>query len=69
MLRLLGLYFCRIQSKMVFEPKTAVKRLMMIPMLRVTAKPLMGPVPKIKRTKVVISVVMWASNIVTHAFE
>ena len=32
MLRLLGLYLASIQSKMVFEPKTAVKRLMMMPM-------------------------------------
>ncbi len=42
---------------------------MMIPMLRVTAKPFIGPVPKMKRTKVVISVVMWASKIVTQAFD
>ena len=68
-LRLLGLYLTSIQSKMVFEPKTAVKRLIMMPMASVTAKPFMGPVPKMKRMKVVMSVVIWASKIVTHAFE
>ena len=69
MLKLLGLYFVTIQSKITFDPKTAVKRLIIMPTLKVTAKPFIGPVPKIKRIKVVIRVVMCASKIVSHAFE
>ena len=67
MLKLLGLYFVIIQSKITFDPKTAVKRFMTIPMLNVRAKPLIGPVPKIKRKSAVISVVTWASITVSHA--
>jgi hypothetical protein len=69
MLKLLGLYFINIQSKIVFEPTTAVKRLIMTPILNVTAKPFIDPVPKIKRINVVIRVVTCESKIVTHAFS
>ncbi len=69
MLRLLGLYFVIIQSKITFDPKTAVKRLIKIPILSVTAKPLIGPVPKIKSAAAVVSVVTWASITVSHALN
>jgi hypothetical protein len=57
MLRLLGLYFVINQSKITFDPKTAVIRFMTIPILSVTAKPLIGPVPKMKSAAAVVSVV------------
>lgn len=63
-----GLNFWRIQSNIALEPNTAVKRLMIIPIIRVIAKPLIGPVPNMKRTHAVIRVVMWESKIATHAF-
>ena len=58
MLSVLGLNFWIIQSKIALEPNTAVKRLMTIPIIRVTAKPLIGPVPNTKSTHAVIRVVM-----------
>jgi hypothetical protein len=41
----------------------------MMPMLSVIAKPLIGPVPKLKRTIAAIKVVMFASTIVEKAFS
>jgi hypothetical protein len=37
------------------------------PMLKVTANPLMGPVPKRNRANAVINVVTWASMMVHQA--
>ncbi len=47
-----------IQSNIAFDPKTAVKRFSIIPMLNVTAKPFIGPVPNIKSINVVMRVVI-----------
>ena len=40
----------------------------MIPMVRVTAKPLIGPVPKLNKTIDAIRVVIFAPAIVSNAF-
>jgi hypothetical protein len=61
----LSLSFC--MSKATFVPTSAVKRLIKIPRLSVTAKPLIGPLPNWKRTKAVIKVVTLESTIVHHA--
>ena len=45
----------------------AAKTLVRIPMDKVTAKPLMGPVPNSNRIKAVISVVTFASRTVKVA--
>ena len=56
-----------IQSKTTRVPTIAVNRLITMPSDRVTAKPLIGPVPNRKRAKAVIRVVTCASMIVTSA--
>ena len=52
---------------MVRDTKTAVNMLARMPMDRVTAKPLTGPVPNWKRKSAAIRVVMFASRIVPKA--
>ena len=51
-------------SKKKREQKSAVNRLIMIPKERVTANPLIGPVPKRKSAIAVIKVVTWESTMV-----
>jgi len=52
---------------MVLETKTAVKIEAIIPMISVTAKPFIGPVPKLKRKIAAIMVVKLASRMVVKA--
>ena len=54
---------------MVRETKTAVNMLARMPIDRVTAKPFIGPVPKLKRKRAAISVVKLASRMVPNARE
>jgi hypothetical protein len=46
-----------------------VKKFTKIPILKTTAKPLIGPVPKNIKTMAVSRVVMFASRMVLLAFE
>src|SRR4029077_12466503 len=57
--RLRGPMYSRSKSNRV--KKTAVKRLAAIPIIRVTAKPLTGPVPNWKRMRPETSTVTWVS--------
>ncbi len=50
-------------------PNIAVNIEQMMPSDSVTAKPLIGPVPKLNSTTAAISVVMLASAIVENAFS
>jgi hypothetical protein len=45
---------------MTLETKIAVNMLATIPMISVTAKPLMGPVPNWNRKMAAMTVVMWS---------
>jgi len=57
------------RSKIDFVPISAVKRFIATPRLRVTANPLIGPVPNWKRTAAVMRVVTWESKIVQNALS
>ena len=50
-----------------FEQKTPVKSEVTMPIISVTAKPLMGPVPNWKSTTPAMSVVTWPSKIEENA--
>ena len=54
---------------MALETIIAVNIDVMIPIVRVTAKPLIAPVPKLNRTIEAINVVTLASAIVRRAFS
>ena len=56
-------------SKITFVPTRAVNRLMAMPRQRVTANPLIGPVPKRNSARPVISVVTCESIIVSSALS
>ena len=51
------------------ETMIAVNIEVMIPIVKVTAKPLIGPVPKLNNTIEAISVVILASAMVSSAFS
>ena len=51
------------------QMNSTAKRLKIIPMVRVMAKPLIGPVPNIKSTSAVIRVVTCESIILEKALE
>ena len=55
------------QSKIMRETNTAVKRLASKPKVKVTAKPLTGPVPNKNRMAADTIVVTWVSTIVIQA--
>ena len=57
------------RSKTTLVPINAVNRLIAMPRHRVTAKPLMGPVPNKNNANPVIKVVTWASTIVKKALS
>ena len=52
-----------------FETKSAVKSDAVMPMMSVTAKPRIGPVPFHRRMRPVMIVVMFESKIADRAFE
>ena len=54
---------------MILVMKIDVTTEVMIPMIRVVAKPCTGPEPKMKSTIPVRSVVTWPSIIAEYAFE
>jgi hypothetical protein len=56
-------------SKIKWETNTAVNILAVMPIIRVTANPLIGPVPNWKRKIAAIIVVTFASRIVLKARE
>ena len=68
-LRCLSHRLSRAQSYTTRVPNRAVNRLRMTPRLKVTAKPLMGPVPKRNSAQAVISVVTWESIMVQKALS
>ena len=57
----------KIQSKIMRDTKTAVKRLARRPNVKVTAKPRTGPVPKMNKINAETIVVTCVSTIVTQA--
>ena len=57
------------QSINNLEIKIAVNNEVKIPIKRVVANPLIGPVPKVYKIKAVSPVVMFASKIDDNAFE
>ena len=62
-------FFLAPRMKMIRVRYTAVKNEQMIPMIRVVAKPLMGPVPKKRRMTPVITEVRLESKMAEKALE